>query len=365
MAAGCLILCVAALATTLATTAFAQAPLRRLTTIEAVRQFPPYFHLQNVVVRGQFVERGTELVLSTDEADLRLLDQSQATRGPVEVRGQVIDIGRLERDDTRLGTYAERRGTAPWPSPGAELVLSVTSVMEAQPATRANVRSLALEPRKFEGQKVTLVGNFRGRNLFGDLPEAPGKSRYDFVLVSAEGAVWITGMRPRGKGFDFDVERRRDTNRWLTVTGVVSLTRGMPMITANAIEAAEPEAAAPPEEDTAPKLPPARLEVVFNTPVADATDVALNAPVRIQFSRGLRETSIEGQIRASYLGAQPTDPPLEFKVGYDAATRAITVTFARPLEAFRSVRIDLLPGITAFDGGTFEAFGFTYSLGNR
>ena len=66
----------------LATSASAQAPLRRLTTIEAVRQFPPYFHLQNVVVRGQFIERGTELVLSTDEADLRLLDQSQATRGP-------------------------------------------------------------------------------------------------------------------------------------------------------------------------------------------------------------------------------------------------------------------------------------------
>ena len=331
-----------------------------------MRQFPPYFHLQNVVVRGEFVERGTELVLSTDEAEMRLLDTSEARKGPVEVRGQVIDVGRLDREDTRLGTYPERRGDAPWPAPGTEIVLSVTSVADAQPATRANVRALALEPRKFAGQKVTILGNFRGRNLFGDLPEAPGKSRYDFVLSGAEGAVWVTGFRPRGKGFDLDVERRRDTNRWFEITGVVSLTRGMPTIEATGMVAAvEPTAEAPPDDEAAPKAPPARLEVVFSAPVADATDVSTTSPMRIQFSRGVRESSLEGQVRASYLGAQPTDPPIEFKLSYDAATRAIALTFAQPLEPFRTVRIDLLPGIVAFDGGAFDAWSVTYSLGNR
>ena len=37
-----------------------------------------------------------------------------------------------------------------------------------------------------------MLGNFRGRNLFGDLPGAPGASPYDFVIRGAEGAVWVT-----------------------------------------------------------------------------------------------------------------------------------------------------------------------------
>jgi hypothetical protein len=345
--------------------AAAQSPARRLATIDALRQFPGYFHLQNVVVRGEFVERGTELILRTDDSEIRLVNPSQAKRGPVEVRGQVIDVGRLERDDSRLGSYAERRGTTPWPVPGAEVVLSITAVSEAQPATRPSVRALALEPWKFEGQKVTLVGNFRGRNLFGDLPEAPGKGRYDFVLGAAEGAVWVTGARPRGRGFDLDVERRRDTNRWIEVTGVVSRTRGLVTIAAGSIElAAEPDAA--PSEDVAPpSAPPAPLEVVFSAPVADDTGVSPSSPVRIQFSRELRGASIANQVRVGYLGAQPGDPLIEFKLTYDAATRALQVSFARPLEPFRTVRVDLLPGITAFDGGALQPWSLTYSVGAR
>lgn len=360
-------LCVAAAAgLAIPCAASAQAPVRRLTTIESIRQFPGYFHLANVVVRGEFAERGTELVLRTDDGELRLLDASQARRGPVEVRGQAIDVGRLERDDSRLGTYAERRGTTPWPAPGEEIVLSVTAVSEAEPATRPSVRAVALEPWKFEGQKVTLVGNFRGRNLFGDLPEAPGKSRYDFVLLGAEGAVWVTGTRPRGRGFDLDVERRRDTNRWLSVTGVVRRSRSLITIDAGAIElAAQPDIAAPAEEELALKVPLAPLEVVFSTPVSDETGISITSPVRIQFSRGLREASLPGQIRVSYLGAGPGDAPPDFKVSYDAATRAVQVSFARPLEPFRTLKVDLLGGIAAFDGGAFAPWSLTYSLGAK
>src|SRR5258705_4136316 len=38
--------------------AFAQRSGRHLTTIDALRRFPAYFHLQNVVLRGEFVEVG-------------------------------------------------------------------------------------------------------------------------------------------------------------------------------------------------------------------------------------------------------------------------------------------------------------------
>jgi hypothetical protein len=345
--------------------AIAQTPVRRLTTIDALLQFPGYFHLQNVAVRGEFVERGTELILRTDDGEIRLVDSSQAKRGAVEVRGQVFDVGRLNRDDSRLGSYSERRGTAPWPSPGAEVVLSVSSVSEAEPAVRPSVRAIALEPWKFEGQKVTLIGNFRGRNLFGDLPEAPGKSRYDFVLAGAEGAVWITGSRPRGNGFDLDVERRRDTNRWLEVTGTVSRARGLVTITPGSIGLAEAPDLAPSEEEPLPKAPPPPLEVVFSTPVADETDVSPTAPVRIQFSRGVREPSLPKQIRVGYVGGADGTPLPEFKVSYDAATRSIQLSFARALEPFRTVRVELLGGITAFDGGRFAPWSLTYSVGAR
>ena len=109
-----------------------------------------------------------------------------------------------------------------------------------------SLRALALEPWKFAGQTVTVTGNFRGRNLFGDLPDAPGKGRYDFIVRGGEGSVWVTGMRPRGSGFDFDVDRRIDSNRWLEVTGPLVHDRGLVRIEATKIalaKAPEPDRA--------------------------------------------------------------------------------------------------------------------------
>jgi hypothetical protein len=344
----------------------AQGGTRRLTTIDALKRFPGYFHLQNVLLRGEFVERGSRLVLQADSEDINLLNPAQAKSGPVEVRGQLIDVGRLEPSDSRLREYAERRGSEAWPRPGAELLLNVTSVADAELAATATVRALALEPWKFEGQAVTLIGNFRGRNLFGDLPEAPGKTRYDFVLSAAEGAVWVTGVRPRGRGFDFDVERRMDANRWLQVSGTVTRDRGLVIIAASDIAlATEP----PPLElaaDPALEAPSARpVEVVFSSPTSDETDVPSTTAVRVQFSKGLRESSLRGQVRVSYAGSQATDPPLDFKTSYDAATRAIQIVFARPLEPSRTVRVELLSGITAFDGGPSSSWTLTFSVGAR
>lgn len=351
--------------TLLAATVGAQPATRRVTTIDALKQFPGYFHLQTVLLRGEFVERGTELVLRSDAQDISLINPAEAKRGPVEVRGQLIDVGRLERDDARLGSYAERRGAREWPRPGTELVLNVTGVLEAAPGSTPSVRALALEPWKFEGQTVTVVGNFRGRNLFGDLPDAPGKSRYDFVLSAPEGAVWVTGLRPRGRGFDLDVSRRLDTNRWLEITGVVAHERGLVTIAARDMELAkQPELPKAPPEIVAP-LPIEPVEVVFSAPAADETDVAPNGIVRVQFSRGLREPTLAGRIRVTYVGASQGEPPIAVKATYDGGTRALQLSFERPLEPYRTVKVDLLEGITAFDGGHFVPWSLMFSVGGR
>ena len=48
----------------------AQVGPRRLTTIDALRQFPGYFHLQNVLLRGESAEAERRVVLRADENEL-------------------------------------------------------------------------------------------------------------------------------------------------------------------------------------------------------------------------------------------------------------------------------------------------------
>ena len=340
---------------------FAQTPVRRLTTIEAVRAFPVYFHLATVVLRGEFIEQETELVLAADGHWLRLLNPSEAKGGPVEVRGEIIDVGKLERTDPRLGPYAERFKEDGWPRAGEELVLRLTSVSDAQFAAQPSVRALSLEPWKFEGQKVTVSGIFRGRNLFGDLPAAPGRSRNDFVLTGVEGALWVTELRARGRGFDLNVERRNDAGRWLEVTGVVQRHRGMALLKGDTVAATErPSTATAPFEPApaaAPISPP--VTVVFSDPTADELGVATGTSVRVQFSRGLQADSLEGQVRVAYLDG-PT-AALAFKTSYDAAARALRIDFSAPLEPFRTVKVELLGGIRGFDDAPFEPWAFTFS----
>ena len=347
--------------------AASQAPVRRLTTVGALREYPSYFHLQNVLLHGEFVENGTQIVLRGGERDVPvMLNDVATTAGPVEVRGQLIDVGRLESGDARLTRYEPARTFDPWPRPGEELVLSVTNVTAAQPATAASVRALALQPWRFEGQKVTLVGQFRGRNLFGDLPSAPGRSRYDFVLRSADAAVWVTDLQPRGRGFVLSVDARVDTGRWLQVSGTVSLARGLTTIAGTTLSEAEaPEATPVEDEAPAPPLPVEPGEVVFNSPTDGETDVPVSGRVRVQFSRGIDPASLEGHIRVGYVGGPPAGdplPPPEFTSAYDGANRAVEIRFARPLEPFRTVRIELLDGIRTFDGAPVRPWTLTFTV---
>jgi len=348
---------------TVAATLAAQATGRRLTTIEAVRQFPGYYHLQNVLLRGELVESGTRIMLRADDHEMRVLLKDTSSRnGAVEVRGQVIDVGRLEPSDPRVSGFAEGRDADQWPKPGEELVVNATAIGEAQTATSATVRSLALEPWKFDGQMVIVTGNFRGRNLFGDLPDAPGKSRYDFVLRGAEGAIWVTGMRPRGKGFDLDVDRRLDTSTWLQVTGTLTKSRGLALLAATQVALAKAPDAEPTEDTSTPPVVMPPGEVVFSSPTPDETDVNPATTVRIQFSRGLQESSIAGHIKASYIGGGKVSSLEQFKTTYDAANRAIEIRFAQPLERFQTVKIELLDGLKTFDGSPVNPYALTFSI---
>jgi hypothetical protein len=343
----------------------AAATARRLTTIEALRQYPGYYHLQNVVLRGEFAEDGAAISLRADGNQIRtvLAEGVRTSTGAVEIRGQLIDVGRLEPGDPRVGPPTEEREADRWPRPGEELFVRVTAVAGAQPVIGLSVRALALEPWRYDGQKVTVVGNFRGRNLFGDLPGAPGRSRYDFVIRGAEGAVWVAGIRPRGRGFDLDIDRRVDSDRWLEVSGMLVHERGLVRIDATQLTLAKaPQVTEVPEEPEAPPPPPPPLEIVFSSPTNDEVDIPPGDPVRIQFSRGLDPKSLAGAVRVSYVGASGVTPPA-FQTTYDAASRSIALRFAQPLEPFRTVRVEILETLRAFDGGIVKPWTVTFSVG--
>ena len=346
-----------------------QGPGRRFTTIDALRQFPGFYHLQNVLIRGEFAEDGKRLLLRSEAHEMRVVlsDGAAMKKGPVEVRGVLVDVGRLEPSDPRLTGVAEERDAERWPRPGEELVLRVNGVADAESSSAASVRSLTLEPWKFDGQNVTIIGNFRGRNLFGDLAGSPNKSKYDFVLRGTEGAVWVTSLRPKGDKFDLDINRRVDSDRWLEVTGKVVYERGLVSIEATRMKlATAPDLKAASEEPAAPAVPLQPVQVVFSSPTDGETDVSPRAPIRVQFSRGLNEASLADDIRISYLGgaASASAPTLPFGLSYDAASRSIQIKMKEPFEAFRTVRVQVLDGVTGFDGAPVTPWTVTFSVGN-
>ena len=344
----------------------AQVTTRRLTTIDALRQFPGFFHLQNILLRGELGDDANRLVLRADEQLIRVVleDGVSSVNGAVEVRGQFVDVGKLDPGDPRAGALAEGREAEKWPRPGEELVVRVTDVRTADPPTTLTVRALALEPWRYESQKITVVGNFRGRNLFGDLPGAPGKSRYDFVIRGAEGAVWVTGLRPRGRGFDLDVDRRVDSDRWLEVSGTLVRERGLILIEAAQLVAAQPPASTEAVAEVAIAAPPPPpLEVVFSSPTPDEIDVAPTSAIRIQFSRGVDPKSLQGAFGIGYVGVTGGTAPPPYETTYDAANRAVTLRFKEPLERFRTVRVEVRETLKAFDGALAKPWILTFSVG--
>ena len=338
--------------------------LRRLTTIAALRQYPAYFHLQNVLVHGEFAGTAPVITLRGGDHEITVILNNANTRdGLVEVRGQLFDLGRMDPGDPRLTTFGNKPRVEDWPRPGEELLLNVTSVTEGQHATTPSVRGLALQPWRFAGQKVTVAGEFRGRNLFGDIPSAPGKSRWDFVLRSADAAIWVTDLRPRGRGFDLAVDARVDTGRWLEVTGTVSEERGLVTLAGTALAATTAPELEPAEEETTAPPPPEPGEVVFSSPTEGEIDVPVVGTVRVQFSRGLNPASLQDRIRVSYVGAAAGEPAPQFTHTYDAAARAIEIRFSSPLQSFRTIRVEMLDGIRTFDGGPVQPWSLTFSVG--
>jgi hypothetical protein len=348
----------------------AQPAARRGTTILALKSYPGFYHLQTVAVIGDVKGQGERATIATDEGSLRIVAREMPDETRLEVRGQLLDIGRLSQDDPRLipfnlldrvrAAYPDR-----WPRPGEELVLVLTSTDRPPAPADVNkppLRAVAMEPERFAGHRATVVGQFRGRNLYGDLPEAPVTDKWAFVLRSADAALWVVGRQPRGRDFNFDPSRRLDAGRWMQVTGTVRAGKGMAWIEAAAIELAPAPAETPVISEPPPPPPP--VEVLFTAPTAGEIDVEPTTAIRVQFSRDLDPASIKGRLRVRYedeAGAEAA----EVVTTYTPANRALEIRPAEPWKPFRTVRVEFMEGVTGTDGGALRPFVLTFRTGGQ
>jgi hypothetical protein len=354
-------------------TVHAQPPGRIATTADALAATPVFFHGRLVVLRHA-VGGSPELTRLEGTAKPIFVfwkDSSAAVRDG-ELRGEFWDLGRLQRDDSRFSSYnfdrvLEAASSGQWPARDRVFVLLAATLVESPLPPAPTVRAIALAPDRYVEREVRVSGRFRGRNLYGDLPQPLNKDKWDFVLQSADAAIWVTGMRPRGKDFDLDPGARVDTGRWLEVTGVVRRQAAQLWIEASAMK----QASAPTEVPIEVAVPSRPIEppptVIFSAPIADDTDVDRASPVRIQFSRDLAPASVQGRVQVTYeptAAAATPPPPPAFKATYQEATRSIEITFAAPLERFQAVKVALLDGITARDGQPLAPWSLTFMTGS-
>jgi hypothetical protein len=341
---------------------------RRATNVAALLAHTAYFHQRPVLVVGELnlLDSG-ELRLTTDGASLRVVFQGSTPNGLAEVRGEFWDLGKFGPDDPRLVGIDLKRtfGIDPdgsWPRSGQVTALMASAVSAATPPSAPSVRNIVLSPSRYLDQRITVTGQFGGRNLLGDLPDAPGQSRWDFVLRSADAAIWVTNLRPKGKDFELALDSRIDTGRWVEVSGTLQQGRGLQWLNAEggsiAITQAPKDAPAPPIVRVAAAPPP---EVVFSAPTGGETDVPSSSSVRIQFSRDMDATSFKGHIRVHH--AASGAPPLDFTTTYLPGARVLELKFAAPLQRFSGVVVELQEGIQGTDKQPLAPWTLTFETG--
>jgi hypothetical protein len=347
----------------------AQAPDRTATTAQALVTNALFYNGKRVVIRQAVKETGRLSELEGTAKPVYIFWKDRTGGSDGEIRGDFYDLGRMVEGDQRFSAYdftpvVEAASHGHWPGRDQVFVILGATFVNNPAPTAPTVRAIALLPEQFDNRSVTLTGRFRGNNLFGDLPHGVAKSKWDFVLQSADATIWITGLRPKGKDFDLDPSARVDTGKWLEVKGTVQRDATEVWIAAESIRLTTAptdgpvEVAAPP----VPTEPPP--SVIFSAPLADDTDVPSAGRIRIQFSRDMTPQSFRDHVRIHYGGTTPSPTPLpDSTVNYNDANRSIEIRFKGPLASFQVVVIELTAGITAIDRQPLQPWTLKFTTG--
>jgi hypothetical protein len=217
-----------------------------------------------------------------------------------------------------------------------------------------SLEALVLSPGHHDGETVRVVGKFRGRNLYGDLPTKSERSGSDWVIKDDLFAAWVSGKKPKGPGWELDTGMKRDTGKWVEVVGRVETRDNITYIRALEVRLSAPpsptaEAKAPPPLPERPKLPPV---VVFALPLDGDREVPTDSRFTVQFSKDMDAASFKGRVVLRYEGpVLPGDRGFDgIKMNYDEGKRALTVDPGDRLRPGRKLELLLLGGIADLDG---------------
>jgi hypothetical protein len=352
----------------IAAPAAAQAPDRIATTAQALVTNPLFFNGKRIVVRHPVKLSGQLTELDGTAKPVYIFWQDKAGGSDGEIRGEFYDLGRMLEGDQRFSSYdftpvLQAASNGHWPARDQVFVILRATFVSSPTPTAPTIRSIALLPEPFDNRQVTLIGRFRGRNLFGDLPQGVAKSKWDFVLQSADAAIWITGLRPKGKDFDLDPSARVDTGKWLEVKGTVQRDATAVWIAAESIRLTTAPAEGPVEVAGPPVPTEPPPSVIFSAPLADDTDIPTAGRIRVQFSRDMKGDSFREHVRIRYGTAAPPGAPPNFTVTYNDGNRSIEIRFKEPLAPFQVVVVELTNGIVAIDGQPLQPWIMKFTTG--
>jgi len=263
----------------------------------------------------------------------------------VEVTGVFLETGQVQGANPAHGVQFWNFTGPPEKEPTGEIK-----------APEVSLEKLVANPGKRDGQMIRVVGKFRGRNLYGDLPVRTQRTTADWVIKDDLYAIWVTGKKPKGTGWELDSSLKRDTGKWVEVIGKPETVRGVTYIKAVRIQLTTPPSARadvkpPPPPPEKPRKPPV---VVFALPLDGDIEVAPDSRFVVQFSKDMDENTFNGHVLLRYTGpVLPGDRAFDgLKLTYDRGRRALTVDPGDVLRPRRQIELILLPGISDIDGLT-------------
>jgi len=265
---------------------------------------------------------------------------SEASFGLVAawVDQEVEFVGRLRRLEEGPGSASpEEHYLQAWDCLGPD------SAIAAEGAS-LSLSELLAGMRQHEGEMVRVVGRFRGRNHHGDLSSSSRRGTDDWVIKSERAAVWVTGHKPGGDGWNLDLDS--PGSQWVEVVGRPRVRDGVAYLRAVrvALVAAPPGARVVPARRLLGRKrePPS---VVFSLPL-EGEAVGSTTRIVVQFDRDMDEESFKDRVRLR----EEAGVEVAVRLVYDESRRSLVINPLRPLRSGRPLRVELLPGIVDLEG---------------
>jgi hypothetical protein len=184
------------------------------------------------------------------------------------------------------------------------------------------------------------------------------------VVQSADAAIWITGLRPKGKDFELDPSEHVDTGKWVEIKGTVQRDGTAVWVAGESIRLTTAPADGPVEVAAPPVPTEAPPSVIFSAPLPDDTDFPVGGRIKIQFSRDMKADTFRNRVRIHYGGAAGASlAPPGFTVNYNDGNRSIEIKFKDPLASSQVVVIELADGIVAIDGQPLKPWSLKFTTG--